>query len=414
MKILLIAEGDTDTEALADLLMEQGFPLDMATDAAMGLALARTYAFDLVVLDAVQVSPRIFGLCRQLRGGGFRGMVLLLVPPSQPSDRIEGLNAGADGYITKPYDSQELLARIRAMLRQTGAIATTVITWENLRFDPIHNEVSAGGKRLHLTPKEYCLLELFLLNPRRVFSRRAILDRLWDFVDSPGEETVSTHIKCLRQKLKAAGVNNLIDTVHGVGYRLQDAAVVQETEAVLNIPSAVGGKGGSTRTPVERSLGVGQLGASLAQRVLLVDEDASWLQAIARVLEQSNFQVEGLQVGGGPGEELESGGVDLSVVLGKLISSLERVQPHLLGLNLELRSCDALELCRQVCQHPVGRTVPLVVLAATVDLAVLDLAFAAGSAGFVYRAQSINQVGDRLCRYLIPSGIASTAKAWMN
>jgi len=142
-------------------------------------------------------------------------------------DRVLGLDAGADDYLIKPFDLTELLARIRSLLRRSGGAALpTIYELGELRLDPSSCEVSYGGKFLALTPKEYGLLELFLRNGRRVFSSSQILERLWSLEEPPTEETVRTHIKGLRHKLKAAGAPaDLIETVHGLGYRLKGLGV---------------------------------------------------------------------------------------------------------------------------------------------------------------------------------------------
>ncbi|HEY9299239.1 MAG TPA: response regulator, partial [Phormidium sp.] len=198
------------------------------------------FEYDLILLDIV--IPKLDGIsvCKQLRASGYQSPILLLTAKDSSTDRVMGLDAGADDYVVKPFDSEELMARIRALLRRGKAVSSSIITWENVSFDSANNEVRCGEKLLHLTPKEYCLLELFLLNPKQIFSRRAILDRLWDFAEAPGEETVSTHVKCLRQKLKAAGAADMIETVHGLGYRLRVPSYQPETEASPNsqIPEA--------------------------------------------------------------------------------------------------------------------------------------------------------------------------------
>ncbi|MEX0272711.1 response regulator [Leptolyngbyaceae cyanobacterium UHCC 1019] len=228
MKILLVEDDQPTCEVIADALMAHHYRVDRAADGAIGLELAEQFEYDLILLDVVLPKLDGMSLCKQLRSKGCESPILLLTAKDSTTDRVMGLDAGADDYVVKPFDTSELLARVRALLRRGKSVSAGIITWENLRFDPVNGEVIGGETLLRLTPKEYCLLELFLLNPKRIFSRQAILDRLWDFAESPGEETVSTHIKCLRQKLKAAGVANLVETVHGLGYRLKPP--VQEAE----------------------------------------------------------------------------------------------------------------------------------------------------------------------------------------
>jgi DNA-binding response OmpR family regulator len=230
MRILLVEDDPLTGLALLDSLGERQYGVKLATDGETGLQLAQSADYDLMLLDVVL--PKLDGIsvCRQLRAQGFDKPIILLTAKDSSSDRVLGLDAGADDYIVKPFDLPELLARIRALLRRGKVENTPVITWENVRFNPEQSEVSCDGKLLHLTPKEYCVLELFLLNPKRVFSRGAILDRLWDFAASPGEETVSSHIYSLRQKLKAVGANDLIETVHGLGYRLKSPSTALEPD----------------------------------------------------------------------------------------------------------------------------------------------------------------------------------------
>jgi len=225
MQILLVEDDQPTTAVLTASLRSQHYQVSTATDGQTGLDLVRQFEYDLILLD-VEL-PKLDGIqfCQALRHQGNVTPVLLLTARESVTDRILGLDAGADDYVIKPFDHAELLARVRALLRRgKPTAASALVTWNNLCLNPASREVRVDDSVLHLTPKEYGLLELFLLTPDRVFSRSAILDRLWNPAESPGEETVSTHIKCLRQKLEAAGVANPIKTVHGIGYRLQQPA----------------------------------------------------------------------------------------------------------------------------------------------------------------------------------------------
>ncbi|MDV2992933.1 MAG: Regulator of RpoS [Chroococcidiopsis sp. SAG 2025] len=223
MDILLVEDDQPIRVVLAEVLSSQQYVVDVATDGETGLKLARAKVYDLLLLDVMLPKLNGIGLCKLLRAEGYQNPILLLTGKDSSGDRVAGLDAGADDYVVKPFDIQELLARVRALTRRSHSAPSTVTTWENVQLDATNSEVSCNGQRLNLTPKEFCLLELFFGNPKRVFSRSAILDRLWDVAESPGEETVSTHIKCLRQKLKAAGATDPIETVHGLGYRLRQA-----------------------------------------------------------------------------------------------------------------------------------------------------------------------------------------------
>ncbi|MBM0744131.1 response regulator [Phormidium sp. CLA17] len=220
MKLLLIEDDQPTSSMLAELLVAQHYMVNLATDGQMGLELAREFTYDLILLDVTLPKMNGLSVCKHLRAEGYQCPILLLTANASSNERVMGLDAGANDYVVKPFDPPELLARVRALLRRDAA-TTSVLTWENVKLDTVSNEVTCNDESVRLTHKEYCLLELFLLNPKRIFSRSALLDRLWDFAEPPGEETVSTHIKCLRQKLKAAGAADLIETVYGLGYRLR-------------------------------------------------------------------------------------------------------------------------------------------------------------------------------------------------
>ncbi|MBE9126451.1 MULTISPECIES: response regulator [unclassified Coleofasciculus] len=222
MKILLVDDDKASASVLADALTTYHYTVNTAEDGQTGLELAQTFHYDLILLDIMLPKLDGISLCRQLRSQGLQIPILLLSGKDSSTDRITGLEAGADDYLVKPYDLSELMARIRALLRRGSSTLSTILTWEKLRFDPDSCEVSYGEKPLHLTPKEYSLLELFLRHPRRIFSRSAILDHIWSINEFPGEEAVTTQIKGLRQKLKAGGMSiGLIETVYGLGYRLK-------------------------------------------------------------------------------------------------------------------------------------------------------------------------------------------------
>lgn len=184
-----------------------------------------SFDYDLVLLD-VQL-PKLDGitLCRRLRSQEKQTPVLLLTALETTTSKVVGLDAGADDYLTKPFDIDELLARVRALLRRGSPSLPPILTWQNVQLDPSTCEVACGAEILHLTPKEYGLLELFLRNPHRIFSCSALIDHQWALEDPPTDETVRSHLKGLRQKLKSAGVTgDPIETVYGIGYRLKSAA----------------------------------------------------------------------------------------------------------------------------------------------------------------------------------------------
>lgn len=222
MRILLIEDDQEIAEALAEALSNQHYVVDTAVDGQAGLDQVDEITYDLLLLDIML--PKIDGirLCQQLRAQGYQIPILMLTAKDADTDKVTGLDAGADDYVIKPFSLTELLARIRALLRRGKSSLPPVLEWGELRFNPSTHEAAYGEMPLHLTPKEYALLKLFLYNRHRVFSRGEILERLWTLDDSPEEDAVKTHIRGMRQKLKSVGAPiNLIETVYGVGYRLK-------------------------------------------------------------------------------------------------------------------------------------------------------------------------------------------------
>jgi len=222
MKILIVEDDETIASVLTEALTTHHYTVETAADGVTGLELAQAFHYDLLVLDIILPNLDGISLCSQVRSHGLQMPILLLSAKDSSPDRVMGLEAGADDYVVKPYELSELIARIQALLRRGSSTLRAILTWENLQLDPQASQVTYGGKLLRLTPKEYGILELFLRNPQRIFSRSAILDRIWLSDSCPQEEAVSTQIKGLRQKLKAAGMtNDLIETVYGLGYRLK-------------------------------------------------------------------------------------------------------------------------------------------------------------------------------------------------
>lgn len=222
MKILLIEDDSLISEPLVKALTDQHYVVDVATDGQVGWSLLESFTYDLVLLDVVLPKLDGINLCRKLRSQGNQTPILLLTAQNASTNKVTGLDAGADDYVPKPFNLQELLARIRALLRRGGAALPPLLKWRNLELDPSTCEVSCNGKIARLTPKEYSLLELFLRNPHRIFNTGALIDHVWSFEETPSEDTIRSHIKGLRQKLKTAGLlGDPIETVYAIGYRLR-------------------------------------------------------------------------------------------------------------------------------------------------------------------------------------------------
>lgn len=220
MKILLIDDDEQVAKLVTATLTAQRYTVDVAVDGLDGWDLINSSPYDLVLLDVML--PKLDGIsfCRRLRAQKKQTPVILLTARDTSTDKMTGLDAGADDYLVKPLDLQELTARIRALLRRGGSDHSPILTWGELQLNPATLEVKFGNQALNLRRKEFAILELLLRNKQRVFSRSAILDQLWSFDEAPGEETIKAHIKAIRHQLRLVGAEDLIETLYGQGYRL--------------------------------------------------------------------------------------------------------------------------------------------------------------------------------------------------
>jgi two-component system, OmpR family, response regulator len=224
MRLLLVDDDRHITKLLEEVLTEQHYVVDIASDGHKAWDFVKSFNYDLLMLDVRLPKLNGINLCHQLRSHEYHMPILMLTACDTTSDQVAGLDAGADDYVSKPYKLQELLARIRALLRRGTPSLPPVLKWENLCLDPNTTEANYRGQSLKLTPKEYRLLELFLRHGSRVLSRSEIMENLWSFEEPPEEEAVKALIKRLRQKLKEVGtVDNFIETVYGMGYRLKSS-----------------------------------------------------------------------------------------------------------------------------------------------------------------------------------------------
>lgn len=221
MRILLVEDDVRLAETLAEALTDQHYVVDVASDGEIGWHQVKTLDYDLLLLDVMLPELDGISLCHRLRSHGYNLPILMLTACDTISDEVTGLDVGADDYVIKPVDLQKLFARIRALLRRGSVTGSPILEWGSLRLNPNNYEVSYGKTFVHLTPKEYALLELLLRNSRRVLSRSVIIEHVWSLESPPEEHVVKVHIRGLRQKLKAAGASeDLIETVHSRGYRL--------------------------------------------------------------------------------------------------------------------------------------------------------------------------------------------------
>ncbi|NJR49667.1 MAG: response regulator [Leptolyngbyaceae cyanobacterium CSU_1_3] len=221
MKILLVEDDEVIAKAIADVLTQQQYVVDAAIDGEIGWLCAKHGNYDLILLDVMLPKLDGISLCQQLRQTGQQMPILLLTAKDTTTDKVLGLDSGADDYLIKPFEFSELTARIRALLRRGSSSTSPILEWGNLQLDPSLCKVTYRDRLVNLTSTEYRVLELFLRNSQRTFSRSAIVDHLWNLDDPPQEATIKSYIKTLRQKLTAAGAPvDLIETVYGLGYRL--------------------------------------------------------------------------------------------------------------------------------------------------------------------------------------------------
>lgn len=222
MKILLVEDDLPLAEALTEALVDQGYDVDVVNDGEKGWQQITHFDYDLILLDVMLPQLDGISLCQRLRSSGYPCSILMLTALDTSMHKVKSLDAGADDYVVKPVDLPELFARIRALSRRGGCSIPPVLEWAGLQLDPSSHEVTYNHQPVHLTPKEYSCLELFLRNSQRIINREFIIEHLWSSETSPFEDTVKAHIKSLRHKLRGVGApDDLIQTVHGIGYRLK-------------------------------------------------------------------------------------------------------------------------------------------------------------------------------------------------
>jgi len=221
LKLLIVEDEPAVRNALVRALETEGYDLSVAEDGAQALAMMSQLPADALVLDVML--PGVDGLevARRLRAQGSDVPILMLTARGAVGDRVAGLDAGADDYLVKPFALDELLARLRALLRRTGQ--TGELRFADLSLDPATREVRRGERNVELTVTEFNLLELFLRNPRQVLRRSLIYDRVWGYDFGPDSHALDVYVGYLRRKLEASGEPRLIHTVRGVGYALRES-----------------------------------------------------------------------------------------------------------------------------------------------------------------------------------------------
>lgn len=380
MRILLV-EGDKSISKVVEPALTQLYDVDIAPDVQSIWKFVETIRYNLILLDLAMPNLDRVSVCRKLRQFGDNGKIpIILIASHDPNtNEFTCAEAEADDYIAKlpdqPIDVEELLEKIHTLIRRSSPI----LEWAQLRLDPSTREVKFGKKLLSLTQKEYSILKLLLSDSRHVFSRSAIIDQLWTYEDPPEEDTVKSHIKGLRQKLKLAGAAaDLIETVYGVGYRLK--------------PVTEDSKGLSKTVPLRAVDGKTKADKTHSPRVMLVDRDPQVFSTIKFLLEPLGIELCTL-------DDAE-----------KIYERLEELAPDLLLLAVETGNHNGIDLCQKIRSHRQWSRLTIIFLTATTDSNTLHQIFDAGADDYltkpIVEPVLVNRVTKNLERSQLLRGTA--------
>ena len=239
MRALVVEDESKMAALLRRGLQEEGFAVDIAANGEDGSWMGTENDYDVILLDVMLPDVDGFEVCRRLRAADRWAPILMLTARDGVQDRVAGLDAGADDYLTKPFSFDELLARVRALLRRGPSERPPVLTVGDLVLDPATRRVSRGEQDIDLTPKEFGLLDLFLRHPGEALSRTRILEHVWDFAYDGDSNVVDVYVRYLREKVDRPFGRRSIETVRGLGYRLRaEAAVVPDEVNAMEGPGA--------------------------------------------------------------------------------------------------------------------------------------------------------------------------------
>jgi DNA-binding response OmpR family regulator len=228
-KILVVEDEDELAEVICEWLGDEQHTVDRVSDGTEAAERLRFYTYDIVVLDWNLPGLPGIEVCRSFRKQGGAAPVLMLTGKAEIENKEEGLDAGADDYLTKPFHPRELTARIRALLRRPHEVASALLKAADIELDTQKMRVLKGGKEVHLLKREFCLLEFLMRHPNQVFSSEALLERVWSSESDSSPDTVRVHITKLRNKIDTEGAPSLIRTFHRQGYAFEPPEISQET-----------------------------------------------------------------------------------------------------------------------------------------------------------------------------------------
>lgn len=223
MRILVVEDNRKTAAFIAKALRSEGFAVDVLHNGDEALSAISTGPFDGVVLDIMLPGRDGLSIVKQLRTSGNRTPVLLLSARGEVNERVEGLNAGADDYLAKPFALEELIARVRALTRRSGEVKLVALRVGDLTLDTTTHLAQRAGRVIQLTAREYRLLELLMRSPGRVCGRMLILEKVWDYNFDPGSNIVDVYVRRLREKIDAGGETKLLQSVRGVGYVIKES-----------------------------------------------------------------------------------------------------------------------------------------------------------------------------------------------
>jgi heavy metal response regulator len=221
MRILLVEDDRKVASFIRKGLMEEGHAVDVASEGETGLAMGLDRLHDIIILDVMLPGKPGFQVVRELRQAKVATPVLLLTARDGVEDKVQGLDAGADDYLTKPFAFAELLARVRALLRRGTAAQAPLLQVSDLTLDPAKRTVKRGGEAISLTNREFALLEYFMRNPGRVLTRTMIAEHVWDYSFDSDTNVIDVYVNYLRKKIDTGKEQKLLHTVRGVGYILK-------------------------------------------------------------------------------------------------------------------------------------------------------------------------------------------------